>query len=509
VRRPPYWCRSAPGLNVVGVKQTVSPPVLHASPFVAGRWRDSGAQVTTQMNPAQRAEVVGRWSAADEVTVESAIETAAHGAEAWARVPALERGRVLIRAAETMEARCEELAELITREEGKLVAESRIEVLRSAETLRYHGSQAWLPMGEVFHGSSPDDVVRTERVPVGVVGVITPWNFPLNIPVWKIAPALVHGCPVVWKPASQAVLVGAQLTRILHDAGLPHHALQFVPGPGSRGEQIATDPRVAAVTFTGSEAVGTRLRVLIAQRGAALQAELGGHNPAVVFPDADLDATVGMLVTSMVSGTGQKCTAARRILVHESVREPLLRRLLPRLAKLSLGDGREPGVDVGPLVTAQAREEVTAAIRRAVAQGAEVLHGGPEQPAQAAHGEFVTPTLLATTDRQDLDISCEEVFGPVATVTTFRDEDRAFALANATRFGLSASVFTGSERRARRAVAEIRAGLININKSTTGSEPHLPFGGMKASSAPGPKEQGLTARDFFTETKAVYSTALH
>jgi acyl-CoA reductase-like NAD-dependent aldehyde dehydrogenase len=478
-----------------------------AAPWVGGSWLRTGLASVERHNPAHPDQVVGTWLAADADTVDRAIDAAVTGLASWRRRSALDRGRILVRAAELIEARMDRLAPLLTREEGKTLAESLGEVVRSAETLRFHGMQAWQPAGEVFHGSDPDEIVRTHRVPVGVVGVITPWNFPLNIPVWKIGPALVHGCTVVWKPASDTVLIAAELVQALLDAGLPGDVLQFLPGDGARGQQVVEDRRVAAITFTGSEGVGRRIAGLTASRGAKAQLELGGHNPAVVLPDADLDLTVPALVASITSGSGQKCTAARRVLVHDDVRAALLDRLVPALAAVRVGDGLDDGVQVGPLVSRAARDEVNSAVSRALDEGAELLVGGPSEQQQEG-GYYVRPTLLAS-DKPTISIACEEVFGPVSTVLSFTSVEEGFRLANDTPFGLSASVFTGSERLARRAADELEAGLININQSTTGSELHVPFGGMKSSSAPGPKEQGQTARDFFTETKAVYATATH
>ncbi len=478
-----------------------------AAPFVRGSWLRTGP-VIERRNPAHPDQTVGTWHAADATTVDNAIDAAAGARASWRRKSPLDRGRVLIRAAELLEARVEPLARLLTLEEGKTLGESRGEVIRSAETLRYHAMQAWQPAGEVFHGSDPAEIVRTHRVPVGVVGVITPWNFPLNIPVWKIAPALVHGCSVVCKPASDTVLIAAQLVQALLDAGLPDDVLQFVPGDGARGQQVVEDGRVAAITFTGSEGVGRRIAGLTAGRGAKAQLELGGHNPAIVLPDADLDVAVPALVASISSGSGQKCTAARRVLVHDDIRDALLERLVPALSSVRVGDGLTEGVQMGPLISASARDEVQTAVKRALSEGAELLVGdaAPTDDAALDGGYYVRPTLL-TSDKPTITIACEEVFGPVSTVIPFSSVDEGFRLANDTPYGLSASIFTASERLARRAADELDAGLININQSTTGSELHVPFGGMKSSSAPGPKEQGLTARDFFTETKAVYATA--
>lgn len=480
----------------------------HAAPLVNDTWLSGRAAVFRRENPAHPGQLAGVVDMAEPADVDEAVAGALRACDDWRRRPAQERGRILLRGADLVEARVDELARLLTTEEGKTLAESRGEVIRTAETLRFHGMQAWQPCGEVFHGADPSDIVRTHRVPVGVVGVITPWNFPLNIPAWKIAPALVHGCTVVWKPASYAALTGAAFVRVLQEAGVPAGVLQFVPGPGARGQQLVEDRRVAAVTFTGSETVGRTIAGLCATRGAGFQLELGGHNPALVLPDADLELTVDALATSITSGTGQKCTAARRILVHDDVRDALLDRLTTRLSTVKPGDGLDPETTMGPLVSAEARDQVQQAVDDAVSSGAEVLtSASPADAPDLDGGYYLHPTLLAT-DKPDLAIACEEVFGPVSVVLGFDDVDTGFRLANGTRFGLSSSVFTRSERLARRAADELESGVVNINQPTTGTELHVPFGGMKASSAPGPKEQGNTARDFYTETKAIYATAI-
>jgi len=483
--------------------------VLRRGPFIDGQWLSSEAEasgVVERLNPADTSELVGTWLQASAEQVDQAVAAATAFAPEWAATALLARGRILVRAAEIMLERTEELARLLSREEGKTVAEARGEVFRTAETIRFHGLQAWQPVGEVFSGENPTDLIRTHRVPVGVVAAITPWNFPLNTPAWKIAPALVWGCPVIWKPASFSALTSAAMVDCFVDAGLPPRALQLVPGPGVRGQQLAEHPDVKAVTFTGSERIGFLLQKIAAENNKPIQAELGGHNPAIVFADADLDLAVSALVTGFTSGTGQKCTGTRRILVHTSVKDRLVEKLVAALGALRVGNGADPAVQMGPIVDAGAREEIVAAIDKALADGVTLLTGGSSVPPELSGGHFVLPTLFETDDPR-VEIAQEEVFGPVSTVLPFEDDEEAFALANATRFGLSATVFTSNEVRARRAADVIHAGMININKSTTGSELHVPFGGLGTSSTPGPKEQGHVARDFFTELKAVYSTA--
>jgi alpha-ketoglutaric semialdehyde dehydrogenase len=476
---------------------------VHAGSFVAGRWHTEGDEVA-RINPAHPAEIVGTYVPASAELAADAVEAARDAAPAWRAATPIDRARVVRRAAQLIEERGEHIARLMTREEGKTLTESRGEVHRTVDTLHFHATSAWGPAGTRYDSSSADEHAWTQRVPVGVVAAITPWNFPLLIPAWKLAPALVHGNTVVWKPASDTPLVAAELARALIDAGLPDGVLNLVLGSGTVGAQLVADEGVDAITFTGSEPVGREIQGTAVARGAKVQLELGGHNPAIVLPDADLEQAVAALVAGATSGSGQKCTATRRILVHDEIHDELLERLVKSITALRVGDGLVEGVDVGPLVSSRARDEVAGEIDRAVREGAEALAGGGRlEDDELDGGYYIAPTVLATADH-DLRICREEVFGPVTTVLPVGDVDEAFARANDTRFGLAAAVFTADERVVRRAAMELHAGMVNINCSTTGSELHVPFGGMKASSSPGPKEQGETARDFYTELKAIY-----
>lgn len=477
---------------------------IDAQPLVGGRWVTAGLPTKVSENPARPGEPVGRYAAANSTLAAEAVAEAVAALPAWQARSALDRARVLRRAAELLEARAEDFGDLITREEGKPLGEARSEVARAIETLHYHASSAWWPSGETFHGPAPADVIRTVRVPVGVITVITPWNFPILIPIWKIAPALVHGNAVVWKPATPTSIVSARLAELLVEAGVPAGVLNLVLGGGAVGETLVTDARVDGITFTGSEGVGRRVATLAAARNAKYQLELGGHNPAIVLADADLDLTVPALVASVTSGSGQKCTAARRIIAHADIYDELAAALGHGFAALTVGDGLEPATDVGPLVTAAARDDVAAAVDEAITEGCEIITRTRAVPDR---GCYLAPTLLAAAD-QTPQICREEVFGPVSVLLRASDADEALRLAADTRFGLTAAVFTGSEAIARRAVEQIPVGILNINGSTTGSELHVPFGGMKSSSAPGAREQGMTARDFYTNVRAVYATAI-
>ena len=329
--------------------------------------------------------------------------------------------------------------------------------------------------------------------------MVTPWNFPVLIPAWKIAPALAAGNTVVWKPASNTPLVSVAIAQIFQDAGLPPGALNLILGPGSMGGAMVADPRVDGVTFTGSVPVGFGIRDTVSARNGRVQLELGGHNPSIVFDDADLDYTVPMVVAGAMGSTGQKCTATRRIIAVGSVYDELVERLGAAVSELRIGDGLDPETAIGPIVSARARAEVAEGLDKAKAQGAEVVATASVPDTSEC---YFAPTLLAGTT--DLDIWTEEVFGPISTVVRVDSEDEAFALANDTVFGLSASVFTNDLWRIDRAVNELQAGLIKVNAPTTGSELHVPFGGEKQSSGHAAREQGDTANDFFTRTRSVY-----
>lgn len=478
----------------------MSSPTPHLRHLVGGAWTEGDGPTAVSTDPATGGEVVATYREASEDLVAAAVAAAGAAAADWDRAGILARGRILRRAAMLLADRAEEIAALMTREQGKTLPESRAEVGASVDTLHYHAESARRPDGATYPSSHPDELVRTVRRPVGTVGVITPWNFPLQIPAWKIAPALVHGNPVVWKAASDTPAVAVAFAEVLADAGVPAGAVNLLLGPGPIGAALVDDAAVAAVTFTGSVPVGHGIRDRVVPRGAKLQLELGGHNAAIVFPDADLPSAADAIVAGAMSSTGQKCTATRRVIAVGEVYDDLRAALAERIAALRVGPGHDPDTQIGPLVSERARRDVEAAVDRAVAEGASVV-ARAELPDGA--GSYLAPTLLE--GRAVLTICSEEVFGPVATLLRADDVDAAIALANGTAFGLTASVFTRDERTVRRCVDELVAGLVKVNAPSTGSEIHAPFGGLRDSSYHAPREQNSdAATEFFTVTKTAY-----
>jgi acyl-CoA reductase-like NAD-dependent aldehyde dehydrogenase len=476
-------------------------PTLQLRNLIGGAWIDGDGVPEHSENPADPAGVpVAEYRTATEEQLEQAMTAATEAAPGWDRLGLLGRGQVLRRAGQIMEGRAEELAALMTREQGKSLADSRGEVGATIETFHYHAAAARRPDGATYPSAHPDEIVRTVRRPVGVVGVITPWNFPLQIPVWKIAPALLWGNPVVWKPASFTPALAVALTEILVEAGLPDGVLNLLLGPGHLGAGLVKHVDTAAVTFTGSVPVGHTIRDVVVPRGAKLQMELGGHNAALVLPDAHLPSAADAIVAAAMGSTGQKCTATRRVIAVGDCYDALVALLVERVEALTVGRGSDDGTALGPVVSAKARDQISSAVQHAVDEGAQVL---ATAPVPEAAGHWVQPTLLAGPP--ELTICQEEVFGPVATVLRVPDLDSAIALANATDFGLTASVFTRNERSARRCVDELVAGLVKVNAPSTGSELHAPFGGLRDSSFPAPREQASdAAAEFFTISKTAY-----
>lgn len=473
-------------------------PLRH---LIGGEWVDGDGPEQSSLDPADpNGAPVATYRAASVAQVDAAVLAADVARDEWDARGILARGQVLRRAAALVEARAEELALLMTREHGKTLNDSRLELGGTVETLYYHAAASRRPDGATYPATLPDEVVRTVRRPVGAIAVITPWNFPIQIPAWKIAPALLWGNTIVWKPASDAPAMAQAFAEILVEAGVPAGVLNLVLAPGALGARLVADPAISAVTFTGSVPVGHAIRDVVVPRGGRLQMELGGHNPAVVFPDADIAAAADAVVAAATNSTGQKCTATRRIIAVGDAYDALRPALVERFTALRVGAGTDEGSTLGPVVNARAAEDVTAAIRTAVEQGAEVL-ATVETP--DTDGYWVAPTLLAGDG--SLDIAHEEVFGPVPLLMHATDVDDAIRIANDTEFGLTASVFTRDERIARRCVDRITAGLIKVNAPSTGSEVHAPFGGLASSSFPAPREQASdAAAEFFSITKAAY-----
>jgi alpha-ketoglutaric semialdehyde dehydrogenase len=469
--------------------------------FIAGEWSPStGNRTYERVNPWRPTETIGRFPSSSPEDVDAAVTAAEHARKEWARTPAAKRCAFLARAAEEIDARVEDIAQDMTREMGKPLRESRMEAARAAAIFRFFSGEAWRPVGELFEQSLSGATVHTRRRPVGVVALITPWNFPAAIPAWKTAPALAYGNTVVLKLAQDAPLTGLHLARAFQEAGLPDGVLNVVIGRGSDvGEPLVTDARVRAVSFTGSVPVGHQVRDHTTRLGKRVQLELGGHNPLIVAADANLDAAVQAAYAGAFWSAGQKCTATRRMYVQDAVYDDFRDRLLKRIDGGHVGDPTDPQTEVGPIVNERQFADVLAGIERGRREGGRVLAGGDRADPDAY---LIAPTLFEGVGDDDF-LSCEEVFGPVSSLYRYDTLDEAIERANAVRFGLSASVFTQSLATSERCVNELEAGILHVNSQTAGADVHVPFGGTK-SSGYGPHEQGRAAIEFYTEEVTVY-----
>lgn len=472
-----------------------------AANFIAGRWAPSrSGAVYERHNPWRPNEVVGEFPASGSDDVAAAVAAAEGARQEWARLPAAARGTYLSKAANAIEARQEDIAQDMTREMGKPLRESRGEAGRAAAILRFFAGEGLRPVGQLFEQSATGSLVYTRRRPVGVVGLITPWNFPIAIPTWKAAPALAYGNTVVMKLAQDSPLTGMHLAAAFEQAGLPEGVLNIVIGRGAAaGEPLIGADAVRAVSFTGSVPVGLGVREQATAAGKRVQLELGGHNPLIVAGDASLDAAVTAAYAGAYWSAGQKCTATRRMYVQDGVYDEFREKLLARIAAGHVGDPSDPQTEVGPLVNEKQFEEVLAGIQRGRDQGATVLAGGERADADAY---LIAPTLFEDV-ADDAFLSCEEVFGPVSSLYRFATIDEAIQRANAVRFGLSASVFTTNLRTAQQCVDQLESGILHVNSQTAGADVHVPFGGTKDSGF-GPHEQGSAAHQFYTEEITVY-----
>ena len=485
--------------------ETLAAPARPAAAnYVGGGWSPSATGRTYEKrNPARPSEVVGEFPASGEEDVNAAVEAAAAAFPAWSRTPAAGRAAVLLGAATAIEASVEELARDMTREMGKPLREARMEAARGAAILRFAAGEAWRPSGELYEQSATGSPVYTLRRPLGVVALITPWNFPAAIPVWKLAPALVHGNTVVLKLAQEAPLTGLHLARCFHEAGIPAGVLNVVVGRGSEvGTPLVRHPLVRAISFTGSVAVGHEVRDAATALGKRVQLELGGHNPLIVMADADLDRAAEAAYAGAFWSAGQKCTATRRIYVEDAVYDDFRERLLARMERGRVGDPADPETEVGPIVNERQLAGIVAAVEQGRREGGTVLAGGERLDEEAY---LYAPTLFEGVGDEAM-LSCEEVFGPVTSLYRFATLDEALRRANAVPFGLAAAIFTSSLASAQRFVGEAQAGLLHVNSQTAGADVHVPFGGIKDSGF-GPHEQGRAAMEFYTESVTVYHDA--
>lgn len=470
--------------------------------LVGGTWVDPDGPDIVDVDPARPCEVVATGHLAGAAEIEEAVRAAVGAAASWAATPFPVRGEILARAAGVLDARADEWGTELCREEGKTRAEGIGEVRRAAEILRFHGSAGLHPVGEVYASPRPDEQIQVVRRPVGPVAVVTPFNFPIAIPAWKIAPALAYGNPVVWKPASAVPLLAMRLAEALVEGGLPPGVLSLLLIGNTDAPTLLEHPGIRRVTFTGSTAVGRRIIARCGELARPVQTEMGGKNAAAVLADADLDLAVDQIVAGAFRSTGQKCTATSRVIVTDAVAEDFLDRLVRRVATILVGDPGADGTDMGPLVSPAARDEVQAAVDAAGERdGVRLLCGGVPYTDARADGAFLAPTVLEL-DGDDA-LWRDELFGPVLAVRRATSDLEALQLVNDSVFGLSAAVFTNGLDAVAAAVATLDVGVLHVNSETAGADPHVPFGGAKDSGF-GPKEQGVAAREFFTTTTTVY-----
>jgi acyl-CoA reductase-like NAD-dependent aldehyde dehydrogenase len=473
--------------------------------YIGGNWVTSQSQQTfKRMNPARIDELVGEYQASGPQDVSGACEAAAKAQPAWAALPAPRRGEYLFKAAELLESRSEKLSQEMTREEGKTLPEARGEVKRAINIFRYYAGEGARSFNYQIPSERDNVFCYTVRKPLGVVALITPWNFPIAIPAWKMAPALVAGNAVVIKPASLAPLCALRLVEALHEAGIPAGAVNQVTGSGGAvGDALISHQAVRGISFTGSVEVGNSVYNKVAPRKIRVQLEMGGKNPTIVLKDSNLDYAADVLINGAFFSTGQKCTACSRAIIEEEIYDSLVERLVAKTRELKVGNGLEPGIQIGPAVDENQLETDLKYIEIAQREGAKLLVGGRRLTGGIYDkGYFVEPTIFGGMT-SSMRIAQEEVFGPVLGLMLAKDFEEAMRLANCVRFGLSASIVTRDVTRVHQFVNGIEAGLITINLPTAGVEYQLPFGGTKESSF-GMREQGPLALDFYTETRTVY-----
>ncbi len=476
--------------------------------LINGQWCEaSSGKRRANVSPADRGQVICQTPDSEPADVKRAIDAASKALPAWSALPPQKRGAILLRASEILNSRLDDATQLLAREMGKSLREARGEVTRSVDLLRYYAGWGWRLAGELVASDAPNEIIYTMPVPLGVVTLITPWNFPSAIPVWKMAPALVTGNTVVLKPANPAPASSHIVAQCLQEAGLPAGVLNVVMGGGrSLGDALTLDPRVKAISFTGSCGVGNHIFKTAGGPQRRIGLEMGGKNPLVVMPDADLDAAVRIAVAGAMLSTGQKCTATSRVVVHDAVLLPFTARLLDAVRSLKVGNPLEESTDIGPVVDESQLATILEYIRigrdedkaTLAAGGRHLTHG------EYAKGFYIEPTVF-TNVVNSMRIAQEEIFGPVLAVLRCGGLDEAIDLCNDVAFGLSAGICTRDMATAWAFVSRIEVGLVHVNNPTAGAQVHVPFGGSKASSS-GDREMGRGGIDFFTQIKTVYHT---
>ena len=475
---------------------------MQTGSYVNGKWiQPKSTRLVRNINPADF-EVIAEFPAAGADDVHRAIEAAQAAFKVWKKTPGPERGRVLWRAADIARRRADEIARTLTREEGKVFKEAKGEVMKGISLLEFYAGEGFRMHGKTLPSEARDTFTYTIRCPLGVVGLIAPWNFPWAIPVWKSAPALAAGNAVIFKPAELTPATATILTEIYHEAGLPPGVFNMLVGSGSVvGEAMVHSPVLRAVSFTGSNEVGGALYTKAAQRGAKVTCEMGGKNAVVVMADADLDKAAIAIHGGAFGSTGQRCTATSRVIAAPSIKDALLERLVEGAKKIKVGSGLDETIDMGPAVDEKQFRTDLDYIKIGQQEGARLVLGG-NKPAHLNKGYFVEPTIFDNVT-PNMRIFKEEIFGPVLSISTAKNLEEALAFANGVEYGLTTSIFSENIDTIMNFVEEVETGMVHVNEPTIGGEAQLPFGGSKATGV-GEREMAEEGLNFFTELKTVF-----
>lgn len=473
--------------------------------YINGVWHKPNSEnYVVNYNPARLVEEVGYVPDSNEEDLEAAVMAARVARKTWRSMSGAERGNALYKVASIMEDKVELIGTTMTREMGKTLGEAKGEVLRGIAILRYYAGEGMRPVGDVIPATDPSALMYTTRAPLGVVGVISPWNFPVAIPIWKIAPALIYGNTIVWKPARETAVTASLIASCFHEANIPAGVLNMVVGEGKLiGQKITEHRDIQGITFTGSNAVGKLVGQAAAARGAKYQLEMGGKNPIIIAADADLDLAVEATISGGLRSTGQKCTATSRVIVVKDIYEQFRDLLIERVKQLKVGDGLDGDTWLGPCANQKQYDTVRHYIQKGVEEGAEIVTGNEQSyDSDAKNGYFITPVVFEQVT-SDMVIAQEEIFGPVLALIQADSFEDAISLANDTQYGLSASIYTKNIGNALTFINETEAGLVRVNAETAGVELQAPFGGMKNSSSHS-REQGQAAIEFYTAIKTVF-----
>ncbi|WP_233190927.1 alpha-ketoglutaric semialdehyde dehydrogenase GucD [Sporosarcina sp. P19] len=476
--------------------------------FINNEWVSSQSnEVLESISPMNKNEVVGYVQKSTQEDLDKAFKAAEDAKSAWRKIGQHARGQFLFKVADIIEQNIDDIAETATREMGKTLPEAKGETARGVAILRYYAGEGMRKNGDVIPASDKDALMFTRRVPTGVVGIITPWNFPVAIPIWKLAPALVYGNTVVFKPATEASVTAAKIIECFAKAGLPKGVLNFIVGSGSViGQGMIEHSSLNAITFTGSENIGKSVAKWAAESGVKYQIEMGGKNPVIVAKDADLDNAVEAVISGAFRSTGQKCTATSKVVVESAIYDVFKKKLLAETEKITVGNGLNDEIWMGPCASQSQFDTVKDYIEIGKSEGATLIAGGEVLSGdEFDNGFYLTPAIFDNV-KADMRIAQEEIFGPVIALIEASDVEEAIKIANDTKFGLSASIFTSNIGSLMEFIDEIEVGLVRINAESAGVELQAPFGGMKGSGY-GSREQGEAAQEFYTEIKTVFIKA--